>query len=83
MNPEAASLRLPTELPGLGHAFGSSCVAGMGESRPVNSGFVAKAGTVTDTMSRRGISGLVVEYIVAIDVTWAQFPADARSLQYL
>ena len=24
-----------------------------------------------------GISGLVVEYIVAIDVTWVQFPADA------
>ena len=24
-----------------------------------------------------GISGLVVEYIVAIDVTWVRFPADA------
>ena len=27
-------------------------------------------------VSRR-ISGLVVEYIVAIDVTWVRFPADA------
>ena len=26
---------------------------------------------------RRRISGLVVEYIVAIDVTWVRFPADA------
>ena len=25
----------------------------------------------------RGISGLVVEYVVAIDVTWVRFPADA------
>ena len=25
----------------------------------------------------RGISGLVAEYIIAIDMTWARFPADA------
>ena len=28
-------------------------------------------------MSYVSISGLVVEYIVAIDVTWVRFPADA------
>ena len=27
-----------------------------------------------------GISGLVVEYIVAIDVTWVRFPADSSNL---
>ena len=26
----------------------------------------------------RGISGLVVEYIVAVDVTWVRLPADAH-----
>ena len=26
----------------------------------------------------RGVSGLVVEYIDAIDVTWVRFPADAH-----
>ena len=31
-------------------------------------------------MEGRGISGLVAEYIVAIDVTRARFPADAFAL---
>ena len=31
----------------------------------------------SDTPLQRGISGLVAEYIVAIDVTRARFPADA------
>ena len=30
-----------------------------------------------DDLAEQGISGLVVEYIVAIDVTRARFPADA------
>ena len=33
--------------------------------------------------SAKGISGLVVEYIVAIDVTRVRFPADARVVIYL
>jgi hypothetical protein len=33
--------------------------------------------------SAKGISGLVVEYIVAIDVTRVRFPADARFASYL
>ena len=31
----------------------------------------------TEENHRISISGLVVEYIVAIDVTWVRFPADA------
>ena len=33
-----------------------------------------------ESLLMRGISGLVVEYIVAIDVTRVRFPADARFL---
>ena len=37
------------------------------------------ASRILDTPLKRGISGLVAEYIVAIDVTRARFPADAVS----
>ena len=39
-----------------------------------------RAGDQGITMFFTSISGLVVEYIVAIDVTWARFPADAFAL---
>ena len=31
---------------------------------------------------RSGISGLVAEYIVAIDVNWVRFPADAQQMLF-
>ena len=37
------------------------------------------ASRILDTPLKRGISGLVAEYIVAIDVTRVRFPADAVS----
>ena len=36
--------------------------------------------TLSENVFVNSISGLVVEYIVAIDVTWVRFPADAFSL---
>ena len=37
---------------------------------------------VLTAVRKHSISGLVAEYIVAIDVTWAPFPADAWPLTH-
>ena len=37
----------------------------------------------SNSAAANGISGLVVEYIVAIDVTRVRFPADALGLFYV
>ena len=46
------------------------------------SGTLSDAVVALSCSSAHGISGLVVEYIVAIDVTRVRFPADALELMW-